>query len=86
MMKLDRSSMYHSVEARVPFLDKELLKLTIAYRAHEITKNKYSVRKTPLRKMFRRLYPDIPFEKGLKKGFLININRDLKKDLKFCMI
>ena len=74
--------MYHSVEARVPFIDKQLLKLTIAYRAREITEKKYSVRKIPLRKTFRKIYPDTPFERGLKKGFLININRYMKKGLK----
>ena len=82
MMKLDRSSMYHSVEARVPFLDKELLKLTIAYRAHEITENKYSVRKTLLNKKFQKLYPNIPLEKGIKKGFVIDIKSQFDNNLR----
>jgi len=81
MMKLDRSSMYHSVEARVPFLDKELLKLTIAYRAHEITENKYSVRKTLLNKKFQKLYPSIPLEKGIKKGFIIDLKSQFDTNL-----
>ena len=82
MMKLDRSSMYHSVEARVPFLDKELLKLTIAYRAHEITENKYSVRKTLLNKKFQKLYPNIPLEKGIKKGFVIDLKSQFDTNLR----
>jgi len=82
MMKLDRSSMYHSLEARVPFLDKELLKLTIAYRAHEITENNYSVRKTLLNKKFQKLYPNIPLEKGIKKGFVIDIKSQFDTNLR----
>ena len=82
MMKLDRSSMYHSIEARVPFLDKELLKLTIAYRARDITKGKYSKRKTLLNKKFRKLYPKVPLENDIKKGFVIDLNKHLDNDFR----
>ena len=82
MMKLDRSSMYHSIEARVPFLDKELLKLTIAYRARDITKGKYSKRKTLLNKKFRNLYPKVPLENDIKKGFVIDLNKHLDNDFR----
>jgi len=82
MMKLDRSSMYHSIEARVPFLDKDLLKLTIAYRANEITDNNYSKRKILLNKKFKQLYPNVPLETGLKKGFVIDLNKHLDSDFR----
>ena len=78
--------MYHSVEARIPFLDKELLKLTISYRAHEITENKYSVRKTLLNKKFQKLYPKIPLERDMKKGFVIDLKSHFDKELRSYLI
>lgn len=82
LLKLDRASMYNSIEARVPFADKELLKHTIAYAASDATRDDFVTRKVPLQKIYRRLYPEMPQEEGRKKGFTIDMESMLSHELK----
>lgn len=82
LLKLDRASMYNSVEARVPFADKDLLHYTIAFRANEATSNNYIVRKVPLQRIYDKLYPQMSVHMGPKKGFTIDMASMLSNELK----
>ncbi|MFZ1809272.1 MAG: asparagine synthase (glutamine-hydrolyzing) [Cyclobacteriaceae bacterium] len=82
LLKLDRSSMYNSIEARVPFADKEFMRYSIAYTSKEATDKNYTVRKTPLREMYNHLYPFMNEEEGPKKGFTIDMGSLLSGQLK----
>lgn len=82
LLKLDRASMYNSIEARVPFADKDLLRYTIAYGAQEATRKNYTVRKIPLQGIYDKLYPHMPVHQGPKKGFTIDMAAMLSGDLK----
>lgn len=82
LLKLDRASMFNSIEARVPFADKELMRYTIAYTAKEVTRDDYRQRKIPLKKLYSSLYPELPLIDEPKKGFTIDMAKYLQNELK----
>lgn len=81
LLKLDRASMFNSIEARVPFADKDFMKYTIAYSSKDVTENGYKERKIPLQKIYHEYYPNIEKEDGPKRGFTIDMETMLKRDL-----
>lgn len=82
LLKADKMSMAHSLELRVPFLDKEVMKLAgkipTKYRVHPVN-TKYAMRLAALR--------NIPEKVAQKKklGFPVPIRVWLKED-KYCSI
>lgn len=78
-LKIDRATMLHSIEARIPFMDKEFLKIALCYRAKDClgSINEY---KRPLRNMYRSMYPNIP-PPIRKIGFGIPLMTWLSADL-----
>ncbi|MCR5214277.1 MAG: asparagine synthase (glutamine-hydrolyzing) [Eubacterium sp.] len=83
LVKADRMSMANSLELRVPFLDKEMLKVALQipskYRIANGT-TKYILRKAALR--------NLPEEtaKMVKKGFLTPLNDWLRQDKYYSMV
>ena len=75
----DRFSMAHSLEARTPFLDNELVDLVLSIPAKLRTKPKDL--KYLLRKSLQNLLPNEVLN-AKKKGFILPISRWLRKDLK----
>ena len=78
-MMLDRFSMHFSIEARVPFLDRELVEKIMGIPAEYRTR-KYNA-KYLLKKAMGDLLPE-NFLKAEKKGFVLPYYEWLSQDLK----
>lgn len=79
LMKVDKMTMAHSLEARAPFLDHKLVEFAVALPAGQKIRN--SVNKYILRKfMENKLPPEIIGRK--KHGFLVPITKWLNGELK----
>lgn len=78
LVKVDRATMYHSIEGREPFLDHRLIefaaRLPVQYKIHNGT-TKYLLKKLLHRYLPRELY-DLP-----KRGFGAPIQQWLRNDL-----
>ena len=79
LCKLDRASMYTSLETRVPFLDEEVVKL--AWKLPLKTKIKNGLGKWPLRKILLNYVPENLIDKP-KTGFSIPLGKWLRGPLK----
>lgn len=77
LAKVDRMSMAHSLEARVPFLDHRLVELT--YRVHKDVKMPGLRRKDLLRRTIGRHLP-ASLLRGRKRPFLVPLREWFKKD------
>lgn len=78
LCKVDRASMYYSLETRAPYLDKNVIKFAKNLNIKDKINNKEN--KVLLRKLLSKYLPDHLIEKK-KKGFGIPIGSWLKKDL-----
>jgi asparagine synthase (glutamine-hydrolysing) len=78
--KIDRATMLHSVEARIPFMDKEFLKVALRYRAKDCYDDGFRNYKKPLRNIHRKLYPAIE-PQDRKMGFGIPLADWLQSDI-----
>ena len=78
LCKVDRASMYYSLETRAPYLDKNVIKFAKNLNIKDKINNKEN--KVLLRKLLSKYLPDHLIEK--RKGFGIPIGSWLKKDLK----
>ncbi|HSQ00669.1 MAG TPA: asparagine synthase (glutamine-hydrolyzing) [Candidatus Dormibacteraeota bacterium] len=78
LLKVDRMTMAHSLEARVPFLDNDLVDLAFGVPAH--FKVRGSVRKYLLRRAFGRHLPPI-IERRPKHGFDLPCSQLLRTEL-----
>ncbi|MGL4848526.1 MAG: asparagine synthase (glutamine-hydrolyzing) [Clostridium sp.] len=78
LAKADRMSMAHSLELRVPFLDKEVFKL--ASRLEKEDKIKGFTTKYMLREAFKGILPDEVYEKK-KLGYPVPLKLWLKNEL-----
>jgi asparagine synthase (glutamine-hydrolysing) len=77
LAKVDRMSMAHSLESRVPFLDHRLVELT--YQVHKDVKMPGLRRKNLLRRTLgRRLPPSLL--KGPKRSFMVPLREWFKQD------
>jgi len=79
LCKIDRSSMYYSLETRSPFLDKDIIDYGLNLSSSQKIKNKTS--KYLNKKILEKYLPDSLIYKP-KKGFALPISRWMKKDLK----
>ena len=79
LLKVDRISMAHSLEVRVPFLKKSLIEnvIKMGITIHSPIQN----RKKLLQQLLQRHYPKIRHEKN-KKGFLIPLTKWIKEGYK----
>ncbi len=79
LVKMDRISMYHSLEVRCPFLDKEL----IEYMLEVNPKNRFDTLKSKeiLRKILCEYHPQNYLDQP-KMGFSIPLDQFLRTDLK----
>ncbi len=77
LTKLDRASMDHGLEARVPFLQKKLIEniLKINIQVHQ----PMASRKKILFNLLNKLYPSIP-KQNIKMGFSVSLTNWLKND------
>lgn len=67
LLKVDRASMYHSLEVRTPLLSKKMVLESLRYRYDECYNDKEG--KLPLRNMLTNLLPPNVPNSGSKKGF-----------------
>ena len=79
LCKIDRSSMYYSLETRSPFLDKDIIDYGLNLSSSQKIKNKTS--KYLNKKILEKYLPNNLIYKP-KKGFALPISRWMKKDLK----
>ncbi len=79
LCKVDRSSMYYSLELRSPFLDKDLIEFSMNIPSSYNVSNGKS--KILIRKILENYIPK-KFIYKKKKGFSVPISEWLKKDLK----
>jgi asparagine synthase (glutamine-hydrolysing) len=80
LLKVDRASMYHSLEVRTPLLSKPFVTESLHYRYKEC--NNGIVDKLPLRKMLQNLLPPHAANSGSKKGFSPPLAEWLRTTLK----
>jgi len=79
LLKTDRSSMYHSLEVRVPFLDREVIDLATQINFKMCIDINREIGKLPLRKLLRKF---VPSQTKSKKGFTIPIHEWIRKPLR----
>lgn len=79
LLKTDRSSMHHSLEVRVPFLDREVIDLASQLSHVSCIDLQEGVGKLPLRRTLQKF---IPWQTKIKKGFTMPINEWLRKPLR----
>lgn len=79
MVKSDRASMFYSLEARSPFLCKDIFQISTSLTKDELFKN--GIKKNPLKQILESYIPDKLITKR-KKGFIIPIDKWLNGTLK----
>jgi len=82
LVKLDRSAMYYSLEARCPFLDEKLV--AFALNISPSLKIKNETQKYVLKKVLYKYLPSKYFERP-KQGFSVPLPQWLKNDFK-CLV
>jgi asparagine synthase (glutamine-hydrolysing) len=80
LLKVDRASMYHSLEVRTPLLSKKMVSESSRYRYDECNDCKEG--KLPLRKLLQNLIPPNAANSGNKKGFSPPLAKWLRTTLK----
>jgi asparagine synthase (glutamine-hydrolysing) len=79
MVKSDRASMFNSLEARSPFLNKNIYEKSISIPNKDLFKN--GIKKNPLKEILSIYVPDKLISKH-KKGFIVPIDKWLRSILK----
>jgi asparagine synthase (glutamine-hydrolysing) len=80
LLKVDRASMYHSLEVRTPLLSKKMVMESAKYLYEECADG--SEGKLPLRKLLQNLIPPTAANSGNKKGFSPPLAKWLRTTLK----
>lgn len=80
LLKVDRASMYHSLEVRTPILSRPLINLSKAYEYKDCVDATKA--KLPLRKLLVSLLPPSEPDSGSKKGFEPPLGTWLRSSLK----
>jgi asparagine synthase (glutamine-hydrolysing) len=80
LLKVDRASMYHSLEVRVPILSRKMINISKKYQYTDCVDNTKA--KLPLRKLLSSLLPPGAADSGSKKGFTPPLNKWLRGTLK----
>jgi asparagine synthase (glutamine-hydrolysing) len=79
LMKVDRGSMYHSLEVRVPMLDREVIEAALKIDWRECVDLETSVGKVLLRRALTR---HVDFQSQTKRGFEVPMAQWLRTSLK----
>ncbi len=79
LLKVDRASMYHSLEVRVPYLDKEVIDTAIKIDWKSCLDLNNRVGKIPLRKLLSKY---TQYQTQSKRGFTVPIDEWLRGPLK----
>ncbi len=79
LTKVDRMSMAHSVEVRIPFLKKSVIEASI--KIHPYLSFGKDKKKEILKKLLRKSLPEAPID-NVKRGFSIPLSKWLREDLK----
>lgn len=79
LMKVDRASMFHSLEVRVPFLDKEVIETSARMDWHQCLNVETKVGKVVLRKILSRY---TTHQAQGKRGFEVPMDRWLRTSLR----
>jgi asparagine synthase (glutamine-hydrolysing) len=79
LLKVDRASMYHSLEVRVPYLDREVIDVAVRVDWRSCLNIKRKVGKIPLRVALAR---HVNHQTGAKRGFEAPMNAWLRGPLK----
>jgi asparagine synthase (glutamine-hydrolysing) len=80
LVKVDRASMYYSLETRVPYLDHRLVEL--ALNIHPSLKHRNGISKYILKEILYQYIPSQLFNRP-KQGFAIPLNKWLKNELRY---
>lgn len=80
LLKVDRASMYHSLEVRTPILSRRMINISKRYQYSDCVNNKKS--KLPLRNLLMSLIPKGAADSGPKKGFTPPLHIWLRGHLK----
>lgn len=79
LLKVDRASMYHSLEVRLPMLDRELIDIACRVDWRSCIDLNTGIGKRPLRKSLSR---HIPFQTTTKLGFTVPMGAWLRGPLR----
>jgi asparagine synthase (glutamine-hydrolysing) len=79
LLKVDRASMYHSLEVRVPYLDREVVEVALRIDWRSCLNIKRKVGKIPLRAALAR---HVNHQTRMKRGFEVPMNAWLRGPLK----
>jgi asparagine synthase (glutamine-hydrolysing) len=79
LLKVDRASMYHSLEVRVPLLDKEVIQVALRTDWQSCLDVIQNTGKIPLRKA---LFRHVKHQSQMKRGFDVPLNQWLKGPLR----
>ena len=79
LLKVDRASMYHSLEVRVPLLDREVVDLACRIDWRSCLDLNRNIGKLPLRHSLGR---QLHFQAQTKRGFEVPMNTWLRGSLK----
>ena len=80
LLKVDRASMYHSLEVRTPLLSRLIVNISKGYRYEDCVYDEKA--KWPLRKLLKSMLPPGGHGSGPKKGFSPPMDKWLRGDLK----
>jgi asparagine synthase (glutamine-hydrolysing) len=80
LLKVDRASMYHSLEVRTPILSRPMINLSTCYEYADCVNSTKA--KMPLRHLLKSLLPPAEADSGLKKGFEPPLGKWLRGTLK----
>jgi asparagine synthase (glutamine-hydrolysing) len=80
LLKVDRASMYHSLEVRTPMLSKKFVEFSMRYFYQECVNEQEG--KLPLRKLLQHIIPKHEKNSGEKKGFSPPIAMWMRNELK----
>lgn len=79
LLKVDRASMHHSLEVRVPLLDREVVEIAARVDWRSCVDLRRGMGKLPLRASLRR---HVPFQTGPKRGFTVPMSAWLRGPLR----
>lgn len=82
LVKVDRASMYHSLESRVPLLDNNIIEFAV--NLDETLKYKKGIAKYLLKEVLYDFIPSSYFDRP-KQGFSIPLVKWLKRDLRYLL-
>jgi len=80
LLKVDRASMYHSLEVRTPLLSRQMINVSKKYQYSDCVDGTKA--KLPLRKLLISLLPPGAADSGSKKGFSPPLDKWLRGNLK----